>query len=87
MLSRCNDNSYCQTSFNILLKKKINIDGSPFYFALAVSAYWLKCLFSSFLQKKKIVAMGLDIINNHGVNKNGRHVQLAAVSSIFGLAS
>ena len=25
------------------------------------------------------------VITNHGVNKNGRHIQFAAVSSIFGL--
>ena len=28
-----------------------------------------------------------DYKTNHGDNKNGRHVQFAAVSSIFGLAS
>ena len=57
----------------------------------AVFDGWLKkkvatCTSTFGVKLEKTTSSWLSTIN-HGVNKNGRHVQFAAVSSIFGLAS
>ena len=46
-----------------------------------------KSMSTRFLNRTRKKFHKARFLYNHGVNKNGRHAQFAAVSSIFGLAS